>query len=359
MLVLSLFIPSIFQILPATMDSGWELVNRRNNIIIYAKKINDSNLLAVRAVSVIDADVPRIAALLKDIDAQQQWRTLAGKSVLVEKENEYHLIFMNELRLGWFLENRYFFLEAFVNTVVDEGKAIISLKAVDRNFPEFESIKGIRLNKINAHITLQYISENKTGISYEFIADPGGNLPPFLINLFNREYLYHDMLNLKKISQDPKYQMAARYSLEARMISDLTRDSEIVKKVIRSKLVEYSGNRKNMEILIENPKFIDVIFKYRKELGEIAYLGNKDMESSIKLAKQVIYFFLKEYRISEMDIFKIQNDSDLDKLLRNDINGQVITENEIETIMLKYYNPSSPAWLHLKNDLAKAYKQDQ
>ena len=336
----------------------WKFVEKKNKILIYTKELENSKLLAVKAVTVIDAEIFKVAELLRDIDAQKKWRTATGNSALIEKINDQHLVFFNELYLPWPLEDRYFFLDAKVIIFSDQGQAVVDINALESNFAGFENTKGIRLNNIHARVQLQYISENKTGITYELIVDPAGNLPHFITNLFNREYLYHDLYNLKKVAQDPKYDIAALNSPEYKMIHELTKEPETIKKVIRAKLIEFSDSRGKAELLMKNPKFVDIIYRLRGEIGEIAYLGEDNIQTSIDIAKRVIYLYLKDYGVPDADIRKIQNDGELNRIMHDEKSGKYISKNRIEQIILKYYHPESPSWKHLKDDMLYYYLKE-
>jgi len=347
----SLLFAGDFEISPG---SKWRLIEKKNKISIYARNLENSGLLAVKAVTVIDAEIFKVAELLRDIDAQKKWRTMAGKSMLIKKINDQHLVFYNELNLDWPLEDRYFFLEATVNILTDQAQAVIDVNAINEDFTGIEKSKGIRLKKIHAQIILQYISENKTGIIYQLIADPEGNLPHFIVNLFNKEYLYNDLHNLKKLAQDPKYETAAQNSAEYKMIRNLAQDPEVIRKVIKTKLIEYTGNRGNIELLMKNKKFVNIVFNLRGEIGEIAFLGEGSIQSSIDIAKVVLESFLREYNISEIEIQKIINDTELSQIIHDEKSGKKVSNNRFEKIILKYFQENNPSWEQLKKDFSQS-----
>ncbi|MDH4262497.1 MAG: START domain-containing protein [Spirochaetia bacterium] len=338
--------------------SELKFVDKKNKILMYTREMKNTNLLAVKAVTVIDAGIFKVAELLRDIDAQKQWRTQAANSSLIEKINDQHLIIFNELELPWPLKNRYFFLEAVVTVFTDQGQAVIDINSLDRKFSDYENITGIRLNNIHARIKLQYISENKTGITYELIADPEGSLPHLIVNFFNKKYLYLDLYNLKKLAQDPKYEIAAINSAEYKMIYEHTKDPALIKNVIRSKLIEFSGNPWKVDFLMKNKKFVDIIYKLRGEIGEMAYLGEGDTLSSIDITKLVIGSYLKEYDVPDYDIYKIQNDAEFNSILRDEKSKKYITKNRIENIIFKYYQPENPSWKRLKDDIIYFYLKE-
>ena len=160
--------------------SGWEEVEGSNDIVIYQKKFSDSDMMAFKGVTRIDADVDTIIRFISDNSVADKWIPMVGEKRTVNELSPHSRIEYTHVEMPWPLTDRYFITLVTAEQYRD-GVIKVSMKSVE-NPPFIESGKIMGVFG-KSHIWLEPIENgHRTRMTVEIQTDPKGLIPKWLVN---------------------------------------------------------------------------------------------------------------------------------------------------------------------------------
>jgi ribosome-associated toxin RatA of RatAB toxin-antitoxin module len=170
----------------------WELKKDADGIKVYTRLAEGSSIKEFKAITTLPVAASQILAVLKDVEKYPLWiedvenaRTING--------SENNLSFYYQLDLPWPVKNRDMALDMNITHRADS----IILKLTNNNniVPVDEDF--IRMHNVVGQWSLYPISSNSTSVIHQFLADPEGSIPAWVINAFIVEGPYKSMKNLE------------------------------------------------------------------------------------------------------------------------------------------------------------------
>ena len=176
---------------------SWELEKDEEGILVYTKVEKDSDFKSFKAVIVLDASIPEIIRVLKNVDSYTTWYGYTKTSVLLNQtlDNQYNYV---ETQFPWPYDNRDMIYKMSIN-LSNPQKIIISLKGIPDYIPKKEGI--VRMEKAEGYIILRPQADS-TELTYVFHSEPGDNIPVWLANSSISELPYKTLIGLREILKE-------------------------------------------------------------------------------------------------------------------------------------------------------------
>jgi uncharacterized membrane protein len=175
-------------------ESDWVLEKDDDNIQIYTRQANGSNIKEFKATTIINRPVRELVEIIKDIPNYPKWMFHTKISKILKTENSNEMYYYFEVNVPWPFENRDDVLH-FKLTEDAETKAItVNLTGNPDYIEKKEGI--VRISQ--EHGMWKFTPKgNRTEIIYKFAADPSGNIPTFIINMFLVDDPFNTLTNLR------------------------------------------------------------------------------------------------------------------------------------------------------------------
>ena len=185
---------------------SWELKNEEEGIKVYTRRVENSDIKAIKVECTIEATLSQLTAVLLDIPASNEW-VYATKFCRVQKNiSSSELIYHSEIDVPWPASNR-----DFIVRVKFEQDSITKKMTVDgENLPHYlkeqEGVVRIMHTESNWTVT----PRNKyLDIVFTLHVNPGGSIPAWLINLFATRGPLETFRNLRSQINKPEYKEAS------------------------------------------------------------------------------------------------------------------------------------------------------
>jgi hypothetical protein len=185
---------------------SWKLKDEEEGIKVYTRKVEDSDIKAIKVECTIEATLSQLTAVLLDFPASSEW-IYATKFCRVQKSiSPSELIYHSEIDVPWPASNR-----DFVVRLKFEQDSITKKLTVDgENLPyylkEQEDVVRIMHTESNWTVT----PRNKyLDIVFTLHVHPGGSIPAWLINLFVIRGPLETFRNLRSQVKKPEYKEAS------------------------------------------------------------------------------------------------------------------------------------------------------
>ena len=183
---------------------NWVLEKDKDNIKVWTKETETSNIKSFKAVTIISASVAQMAAVLNDVEAYPKWMAdLESTEILNEiSENECYYYF--EVDAPWPVSNRDNVVHFELTYNNDNSGFKVDVTGMADYIEEKQDI--VRIPKSIGTWQITSISEEKTEVVFEYAADPGGKLPAWAINLFIVDGPFKTLSNLREYVKSERYQ---------------------------------------------------------------------------------------------------------------------------------------------------------
>jgi hypothetical protein len=184
-------------------QTDWKHLTDRNGIKVYTKSVVGSKIKALRIECVVKASASEVVALLMDIPAAVRWVSHTKSCVLIRKVSPAELYYYTEISLPWPLENRDF--SAHIKVSQDLATKIVTINAPA--VPGWIPVKSgiVRISHSKGFWTITPVGKGSVKIDYTLEVDPGGNIPPVLVNTFASQGPIETFMNMRKELQTGKY----------------------------------------------------------------------------------------------------------------------------------------------------------
>ncbi len=194
-----IFIACLFFGFPAFAEeqSVWKKINEEKDIQIFIKNIPGSPIIAARGVTVFDANILKIAGIIRNNTRFKEWVPRLLKVNTINEFSQYEWVEYILLDSPWPLNNREFVL----------GKTMEIDKAGNRISFDFHSVESPLIPENNKYVRaeiyegsfiLTRINENQTHIDVTTHTDLKGMIPNWVINYVQKIWPLRTLKALKK-----------------------------------------------------------------------------------------------------------------------------------------------------------------
>ena len=180
-----------------SQDTEWELKKDEDGIKVYTRLAEGSSIKEFKAMATLPIAATQLFAVLKDVEHYPTWIEDVQYAKMVA-EDDAALSFYYQLDMPWPIKNRDMALDMDITNTADS----IILKLNSNKDIEPVRDDFIRMNKVIGQWSLYPISANSTQVIHQFLADPEGSIPVWVVNAFIVEGPYKSMKNLESYARE-------------------------------------------------------------------------------------------------------------------------------------------------------------
>jgi hypothetical protein len=184
-------------------QEGWSLEKDKDGIQVFTRQSEHFKFKEVKVECVMEGTIPALINVIFDIGNHVNWVYNTKSAYIVNRISNSELYFYTEIFSPWPFQNRDAI--AHIKTFRDSLTNIIRVEAnaVPDYIPQKDDIVRIPSSKVNW--TISSINNQFLKITYRMAADPGGSVPPWLINLLVSKGPYESFSKLKERIKLPQY----------------------------------------------------------------------------------------------------------------------------------------------------------
>ncbi len=180
--------------------SGWKLKREKKGISIHVREEADSHLKEYKARAVIPHPIQEVFAFLLDVERHPEWVVRCTGITIIENQVEHKITYHTAYDMPWPAKDRDLTVET-VYTHHAGGKKNESLtQDVLLEFPMEEGV--IRMPRYREWVILEEIDSLNTLFVAEGFVDPGGKVPPWLVNMFLVGGIYDSVVKTRELLLD-------------------------------------------------------------------------------------------------------------------------------------------------------------
>ncbi|WP_462267833.1 START domain-containing protein [Mucilaginibacter sp.] len=190
----------------ALAQQPWKLSTQQEGIKVYTRPVASSNLKAIKVECELQAAPSQLVALLLNVNACTEWVYRTKSCRLVKRVSPAELYYYSEVSVPWPAQNRDFIAHLIVSQDADTKVVTIDAPCVNGLVPVKTDV--VRIEHSTGRWVITPVGNNRVKINYELHADPGGDVPAWLTNMFASQGPLQSFKNLRAQLQKADYRNA-------------------------------------------------------------------------------------------------------------------------------------------------------
>lgn len=186
-------------------DDGWQLTSDHDGIQVYTRQPADSRLKAFRGVTTITLDDPYApVAVVNDYANVPRWLHFVTSVQEIGRRGPLDRDLIFQVDLPWPVSDREALVRARAWNPAGTFDTVIRFSNAPALLPPNGDI--VRFPELDARFDFHWAGGNRLVLTYELVADPGGYLPGWLVNLVLRDAPRVTLERFTKALARPEYQ---------------------------------------------------------------------------------------------------------------------------------------------------------
>jgi hypothetical protein len=175
----------------------WKLSKEKDGIRIYQSSVPRSNYKSIKVECTLEGNYDKLMAVLNNVSHQKDWVFHNKTSYIINRVSPYEFWYYVETSLPWPMSNR----DAVVHLKMDKDSLnrFLKITAVSASnyLPEKSGKVRVPKSAVSWYVTMP--TTKRISIIYIFEAEPGGNLPAWVANMFADKGPYESFKKLSEI----------------------------------------------------------------------------------------------------------------------------------------------------------------
>lgn len=177
-------------------DTNWKLAKSSNGVEVYTRDRADDDLREFKAVTVVEEGMAEVQKLLEDVEHYYSWQDNCQKSQIIERLDEYTIIGRYTSETPWPFNDRDVVLKMTKRQNSGDEVEYLIENAPDA-YPKQDDFE--RIPRAGGKWKLKSLGDGKCEVLYQFYADPGGNVPNWLVKMFIVQGPYNSFVRMKEL----------------------------------------------------------------------------------------------------------------------------------------------------------------
>ncbi len=200
----------LLQCPPIYAISGqWSKTGETKGIISYSRQ-SASGVYEIYSAGMVNAPIASIEALLRDVSARPQYiygcaETTYADIPGLKNTTDVHYVY-NKTRMPAFLSDRDCVVKSVWTIDKSSGTIYCRSESIDSDY-RFQA-NVVRMDNVVTQYTLIPRGNDLTLVICQAMADPGGSIPDFVVNMFTKSLGANMIEGIQKMANRPKYQNA-------------------------------------------------------------------------------------------------------------------------------------------------------
>jgi len=187
----------------AQHTGAWRVARTRDGIVAGVLERAGKPLPLLRAEGIVEAGLYHVAAVLKDADNHHRWMPHTSDSALVERVHDFEIIVYNRSAAPWPVSDRDVVVRSVATYYAAHGELHNHFSNVaDARRPPLDGV--VRMPRLSGLHRLRALDPQRTHVTVEIDADPGGGLPSWLVRLVSDNLAIDTIRALRKRAEETR-----------------------------------------------------------------------------------------------------------------------------------------------------------
>ncbi len=199
-----IFLISFIYLEPSFSQTEWALKKDKDGIKVFTGKLTDSKFNAIKVSCNLNGNLSSLATLLLQPILQPEWVIATKTSKLLKQLAPNHIYYYNIATMPWPLSNRDMVIDLKIIQDSITKKMTVTANTIENVLPNFKGLERIPFTNATWEVTPT--GANSIHVEYFLKINPGGGIPPWIVNMFIAKAPFESFDNLSRIIQEKRFQ---------------------------------------------------------------------------------------------------------------------------------------------------------
>ena len=195
MFLINLFLTIVLFFSPALEEFTWEKRLEKDDIIIYTRHVKESNFKEFLAEATMKGSIDEFVDIFTDIENYPSWMPDCKSVEIVDIPTPNNITYHMKLKVPFPFANRDIIQQLILNRKGD----ILEIDIINQPTKIKENKKYVRMQQAKGKWLIKEISSEEISIKFQYFANPGGDIPAWLVNSFIVKNPHITLLNIKEM----------------------------------------------------------------------------------------------------------------------------------------------------------------
>jgi len=205
--MIGLIIVGVFSSGAWAAEANWKKIGESNGIVGYTRATPRSSVDQMKGVGIVDASVAAVEALIRDVPSQTEYMYKCKEASVVNtpelKGSADSVYVYNVTAMPYPVKDRDAVVRADYTIDKATGTVYVHVETVKTAY-KLDN-KRVRMPLVIVDYTLVPKGPDKTEVTYVALADPGGNLPAFVVNMLTKNLSIQTIAGIREMTKKDKY----------------------------------------------------------------------------------------------------------------------------------------------------------
>ena len=175
-------------------NKKWELAKNKNGVEVYTCQVIESKIKEFKAVTIVSCRMKKLEGLVDKVSDYPNWQENITTAKTFKKISNKEKVIYYTSEVPWTISNRDVVVSC-KKTVASDGVVTYNIKGASG----YISMKDgfVRIKDIKGKWQFTPLKIGEIEVVYQFLADPAGSIPNWLINMFIADGPYQTLMNIK------------------------------------------------------------------------------------------------------------------------------------------------------------------
>lgn len=172
----------------------------KKGIIIYTCVNTHSSFKSAEASFTLRSNLSNFVRFLWDVPQYDNWQYKTIEPRILTVVDAHEIYYYVRINSPPFVQDRDLVIAMNVSQDSLTKIVTVTMKSIPEYLPKTENV--VRVIHSDAQFTVKPINAKTIHVSYQIAAEPGGDIPAWLINAFIEDGPYYTFLKMKKVLDD-------------------------------------------------------------------------------------------------------------------------------------------------------------
>lgn len=199
--IIALFIGFI-TILNIHAQSDWELKKEEDGIKVFLRDVEGSKIQEYKAEAILKGKISNYIAVMKDVNSYDELYEHTKEVKLLFENDTFHVHYI-ATNTPWPVKDRDAVYSSTYRQYYDTKIVRIDMKIESGYVAEKDDY--VRMEKADGYWLFDQVEPNKVEVIYQMLAEPGGSIPTWVVNMFLVDTPIEDLKKLQERAQLEQY----------------------------------------------------------------------------------------------------------------------------------------------------------
>jgi hypothetical protein len=178
-------------------EHPWKLRINEDGITVHTRRVEGSPILQFKADMIVDAPLDKVVSFFEDDKIIPQWFHQCTRAEVLETNGPDEKVMYFIIHLPWPVSERDSIFRRTRSIDQSTGSVTYFASALPERLPV---AKGkIRVQALDSTWKFTPLEEGRTGVYFDQHSDPGGFIPPFIVNKLVVDLPFNTFRNMRKM----------------------------------------------------------------------------------------------------------------------------------------------------------------